>query len=341
MTAYQTRKTSSTFYFILFSLLVVLTEWLIIQSGSLDQHNLFPLAVTLDLVIGLPLLFYFLVVRRSKHIEWPSVLAIYLLSVGLAKLILPENEQFYLGYAIKLLVFTELGFMLYGMIKIRKVTLAFKKAALHRNDFILNLQSAFRQVFGRPFRPAVTEVASLRYGLFFWLGRTEKAVHQQAFSLHRESGFPALMGALVFVSLIEMIAVHFLLVQYYETVALVLLVLSIYSVLFLLGYTFSVIKRPILLDEQHLEIRLGIMWQSRVALADIAEVRKLSEGETLSKDVMNLAKPMLNSANLMLKFKSLVKLEGLYGLQKETSAIACYVDDPDYLITSINSYREK
>jgi len=341
MTAYQTKTTSPTVYFILFSLLIALIEWLIIQSGSLDQHNLLPLAVTLDLVIGLPLLFYFLVVRRSEHIEWPSVLAIYLLSVGLAKLILPENEQFYLGYAIQLLVFTELGFMLYGIIKIRKVTLALKEAALHRNDFILNLQSAFRQVFGRPFRPAVTEVASLRYGLFFWLGRTEKAAHQQAFSLHRESGFPALMGALVFVSLIEMIAIHFLLVQYYETVALVLLVLSIYSVLFLLGYTFSVIKRPVLLDEQHLEIRLGIMWQSRVALADIAEVRKLSESETLSKDVINLAKPMLNTANLIVKLKSPAQLEGLYGMQKDKLAIAFYIDEPDHLISSINSYREK
>jgi hypothetical protein len=335
MTAYQTKKPSPTIYFILFSLLIVLTEWMIVKSGSLGQHDLFPLAITLDLVLGLPLLFYLLVVRKSKHIEWPSVLVIYLLSVGVAKLVLPENDQMYLGYAIQLLIFTELGLMFYGIFKLRKVKMAFQTAARDRHDFILNLQTAFRQVFGNPLKPAVTELASLRYGLFFWLGGTEKAAHQQAYSLHRESGFPALMGALVFVSMIEMVAVHFLLSQYYQAVAMVLLVLSIYSVLFLLGYTFSVIKRPVLLDGQYLEIRLGLMWQTRIALDNIAKIRKVNDSETVSEDVTNLAKPILSSANLMLELKSPTKLEGLYGMQKKKSIIAFYVDEPDRLLTAI------
>jgi hypothetical protein len=48
-------------------LLILLVEYLVVQRPDFSTHPALPAAVTFDLVVGLPLLFYFLVVRRYHH----------------------------------------------------------------------------------------------------------------------------------------------------------------------------------------------------------------------------------------------------------------------------------
>lgn len=216
--------------------------------------------------------------------------------------------------------------LLYGLGRIRKIIAAYRFSARQNPDVLQNLQYGLEQVLGqhKGIVFIVNEVAMFYYGLFFWRARKEVMDHQTAFTYHRESAYPALIGALLLVTVAETVGIHLLLSRWSEGVALGFTLLSAYSFLFLWADLVAVLKRPIVLEENRLLIRIGLRWRATIPLPLIEAIKPLPDNYK-SKSTLNLA--LLASPNLLITFKEPVVIQGLYGIEKTTTSLALPMDD--------------
>lgn len=175
-----------------------------------------------------------------------------------------------------------------------------------------------------------TEIVMLRYALFAWRTKPEYKANQMIFTMHRKTGFVGLGIAILFVCLLESILVHLLVMQYNPAVAAGLTALSLYALIFLIAHINAVRRQPLLIDDNRLIVRIGIIWRASIALDTI---RDMTTQQTInsSTDSVNLAKPLLSAPNVLLELEEPIRLEGVYGINRTTRRLALYVDDPNLL----------
>lgn len=309
------------------SSIVVMVAYLV-NSTSYLQNELMTFAVTADLALTIPVIYYFLVVRTQK-ISWFSTLVVYLTTVTIATFILPKESQTYLRWFEMSLILTE-GFLIAILIiNIRKIIKQYRIEKERTGDFMVNLDNTLTVVLKKSLPPVVTEIAMLRYCFLFWKIPVEALSHQKAFSVHKKGGTVAMYCAFMMAIAAEATGVHFLLVGWNETVAIILLILSIYSLFFVIGLASAITKRPILVDGNTIIIRKGFMWKATINKSDIEHFEFIKRIDEKDKTIENLAAILLTSPNILLYLKQPVRIYGVYGIKKMTSKLAIHVDDKE------------
>ena len=221
----------------LFALLVV-----IIQSALFEQSSILPLAVSVDLVITVPFVYFLLI--RPTTIPKTTVVLVMVLGLVLGTYFLPPEDQTYLAL-FKTWVFpvVELSVVSYVVYTLRKVAKEHRKRGAENADFFTNLKEASAKVLPRSVViPFATEIAVFYYGFVHWKKITLK---NNEFTYHRSSGTIAVLAIIVFIVGIEAVVFHVLLTRWSETLAWIMTLLSLYSALQLFGFLRSMIKRPI------------------------------------------------------------------------------------------------
>ncbi|GAA3946229.1 hypothetical protein [Hymenobacter algoricola] len=325
------------YYFIVLTLLLLAGELTITRLARFTTTPGLPFAVTVDLVVGLPVLYYLFIVRRYK-VGWTTVAGVFGLALVVAAGILPPAQQLYLGWFRKALLLAEPALLVVLVVRLRRLVHHYRLAAAIETDFLLNLAASFRAVFGHPLPFLVSEAAMVRYGLLGWL-KPAAAAAQPAFSMHRESAFTAIMGTLLLVSVAEMGGVHLLVMRWSPVVAYWLLGLSVYGTGFLLGHLQAVRQRPLLLTATTLRIRVGLVWNFDLPLAALAAAEPWRDAEPLPEGVLNLAQQLITPPNVLLSCHHAITALGPYGLRKTTRQLALYVDKPAEFMQALNLPR--
>ncbi len=252
----------------------------------------------------------------------------------------------YLGYAM--LTF-EIVFALYSLKKLKEVVTRYKILDAKKRDFLLNLRQSFADIFFKGRINAITnilsfETAMLRYALFFWQGNTESTQHEEAYTTHKSSGYGSLMPILLAVVVVELIGVHFLLLYLVNiTVATVVTILSAYRMLALLADCVAIIKRPIVLRQDHLAFRLGIRWNVEIPYSAISSVSLLQkvpqsrneEGLQHQEAVPSFS--TLSAGNVVIACHTEIPFLGYYGRKKIVKVFTISVDNPSAFIKSIST----
>jgi hypothetical protein len=319
-------------------LLILFVEYLVVQRPDFSTHPALPAAVTFDLVVGLPLLFYFLVVRRYQ-LPLTSVVGAFVGAVALGYSLIPVGQQQYLGWASRSLVLLEAAAAVLAVINLRRLLRAYAAAAQRSADFVENLHAAFAAVFRRPLAPLVSELIMFRYALLGWWARREVRPGQLAFSSYCDSGFLALIIAFASLSVIETAAVHLLVSRWNATAALVLLVLDLYTLVFLLAHLRAVVLRPLTLHHGRLTVRVGFVWRLEVAAGAIVQLEELRDTPEPDKKCLNLARPLLTPPNVRLTFAEPVTVTGLYGIRRTVPQVALYVDERAAFLQRLHAMR--
>jgi hypothetical protein len=316
--------------FAMLSLGIVLVEYFVVQMPKFYEPNSpLPLVVSIDLVVILPVLYYFLIIKKLQA-SWLSLIGAIGTSLSIAYFILPISHQNYLHYFEKGLIICELGLLLYILIKIRNIYTSYLQFKQTSFDFIQNIQNAFFQQVGNHFlvRILVSELVMLRYGLFFWVGdKNEKDIENQNFTIHKESGFVALFVTLLFVAGIETFVVHLIVVNYNLVIAWILTAFSSYSFLFLIAHLVAVQRRVISIHSDKISIRIGFVWNFEIPISNIHEIQKINDIPQNQKDTLNLSKFLMTSPNTLIVLKEPMKVYGLYGMNKTTRNICLTVDE--------------
>lgn len=283
-------------------------------------------ALTLDLTVVVPLLYYGLLVRRKG---WPviTVAPVFLVSLMAASLVVPADRQGLLHALQYLVAPVELLALGYLGLTTARTARRFRAAA---GDVIERLRQSLRDTLHAPRAADVLafEVGLFYYALFSWREPPAEPTKHVAFSYHKKNGYGTVLAGILVAMLIEMIAFHALIWTWKPGLAWIVTALSLYTVLWLLGDWRAVLLRPILIDNDTLMVRIGLRWTARVPFAAIASVRPIDAKPPPRKTPGYLSALLLGTPQYLIALKQPIVAHGLYGMRKTTTSIGLAVDDP-------------
>jgi len=290
--------------------------------------------ITFDLLLTLPLIYFFLVRKTSI----PNITVIPLLIGGmvLCSLILPPENQYYLNlfktWILPVVELTILSFVIFNVLKAVKY---YKQNKTESFDFFTTLKNTCYEILPRGVViPVVTEIAVFYYGFIYWKKRKLK---ENEFSYHKDSGTITLLIAIIFIVAIETVVLHILLAKWSSIAAWILTFLSIYSGIQIFGFLKSMFKRPIAIENSRLYLRYGIMTETTIDLKDIDSIEISSKEILVDKETRKLSIfGELEAHNIIIRLKTENEIMGLYGLKRKYRNLACYVDDKMEFKNQIN-----
>jgi hypothetical protein len=294
-------------------------------------------AVAVDLGLAVPLGYYLLAVRhtRLRIGTVPGVAALGLLAAGL---LLPTALQAPVHAARLAWLAAALGAIARMGARVVARSRA-GSAAVGDIDVLARLRDHLRAAL--PWSAAADavayEAAVLYYALAPWARVANAGGHGAAFSYHRRTGITTALGAALALAIVEAIGVHLLLYRAHPTAAAGLLSVSLYGIVWLLGFLRAVRLRPVLLTDEALHVRLGLLWDVCVpypAIAGVVAVRSVAD----ERAVDYLRAVALGDPQLVIELHAPLAVAKPYGLgRKHVRRIGLAVDDPAGFAAALNA----
>lgn len=281
--------------------------------------------ITFDLLLTVPFL-YFLLIRKTS-IPKTTIVPFLILGVIICSVILPQENQHYLGlFKTWILPLVELSVLLYVIYNVRKGIKSYKQKKGISIDFFTTLKNTCYEILPKNIViPVVTEIAVFYYGFIYWKKRELK---ENEFSYHKDSGTITLLIAIIFIVAIETVVLHILLAKWSSSAAWLLTFLSIYSGIQIFGFLKSMFKRPIYIENDKLFLRYGIMNEATINLKNIDSIEISSKDIELNKETRKLSfLGTLESHNIIIRLKEENTLVGLYGVKRGFKNLVFYVDN--------------
>jgi len=327
------RLTIPTFVFL--SSVVLFCSLLIVRSSFFAANpEVLSWAVSLDITVLLPTLYVFL----ARRIGWPRISAIpvFLLSLLLAHAVLPAGYDGVLGLLGFAAAPLELLAVLFVAYKTRQVIREYQAVNTEDCDFLEALELALSRILVHPrVVPFIlTEVSVIHYGLVAWRKRFLSQPGRRVFTYHVNSGYGAIMSVFLFLILVETTLLHVVLLPLVAPLAWILIILSVYGVIFLLADYNSARLRPIRIEDELLHVRIGLRWRITIRMEDISRI------DVTSMDIENKEKllkaVLIPGHNVVIGLRRSYLAKGLYGITKEFDRITLAVDDINGFVEAIN-----
>lgn len=299
------------------------------------QYNSVANGLLADMLITFPAVYYFFIIRPLKLRAW-NLLLVITCCCGAAYLILPPQQQQYIIQVRKLSVLAELGVVIYAFSKINKIRTEYRRLQMELPDTAHHLQQSITTVLGNKLaiRMLACELTVLRFGLLCWQKVALIRPGAKRFSTHRDSGYVALFGVMLFVMLVEVFAVHLLLMHYSTLAALIVSAISVYGMIFLVADLSAVLKSPVLIIEDQLLLRTGMRWRLLTSPNNIDTIIKLKNDFEPNEGCFKGA-VLKSSANIYVKFKQPVTVSRLYRSSILVTELIMSIDDPDGFLAAL------
>jgi len=329
-------KRVSNFLVLAIPLLIVSFLFLLTKSEIFQQSTAeLSFAITLDFLITIPLLYAVLI--WNKNIPKFTIVTAFILCVIAASYVLPENQQELLArvkfIAIPVL---EIGIFSFIVYKIRKLSKSMAGQDHAQLDFYDKLQLACADTFpGRVGAVFATEMAVIRYALF---PPKKKELKTNEFSYYKKSGITSIIGVLLGLVVVEVSVVHLIVSQSNETLAWILTGISLYAFVQIFSMVRSLPRRHITIDsaKQVLHLRFGFFAQVSIPFTTIDRIEKNKKSLPTDKSIIKLSTlDILDSHNTIIHLKESLTLEKAYGMRKEFTAIAIFLDKQEEFITQM------
>ncbi|WP_341225744.1 hypothetical protein [uncultured Arcticibacterium sp.] len=298
----------------------------LIKSSFLNGNDTLNLAITADLLLTVPLV-YFLLIRKSE-IPNTTVIPVIIIGLFVGLHFLPQESQTYLSiFKTWALPVIEISILTFVIFKVRRAIKKYKNLKGSTPDFYNALKSTCSEILPKKLvLPFATEVAVFYYGFINW---KTKDINENEFTYHKNSGTPALFGGFIMIIGIETVVLHFLLARWSIVAAWVLTALSAYTAIQVFGFAKSLSKRPISMNKDSLTLKYGILNEVEIPFSDIVKVelsRKSLEKNDLTKTLSPLGE--LENHNVIIYLKKENELVGLYGMKKKFNLLGLYIDKP-------------
>jgi hypothetical protein len=312
--------------------LVVGVENVLIHQAAFSQRPALPVGVAIDLLVCVPALFYFLVVRPYR-LPRTSLVGVLGACLALAYWLIPVAQQAPLRALRLLPALLETATIALAAARARRLVQAYRRSYSQEPLFWPSVQAAVRSL-GAVGELLLTEINLLRYAALGWWARPETTAGATAFTSYRESGFVALIATAAAVLAVEATCVHLLAQRWCPGLAPWLLLLDVYGIVFLAGHAQAVRLRPVLLTAAELRIRVGFVWELAVPRATLVAVEVLREAPAAGPGVLGLSKLLFATPNLLLTFTEPVVVAGPYGICRTAQRVAVYLDQPQQFVAA-------
>lgn len=278
-------------------------------------------ALTLDMVLVIPLAFYLLIVRPLR---WPVVLVAPALALGFlaADRVIPEEHGVFLSFLKPMAVLCEIclvGWLFF------KASRAFSQIHRLNGDPIALFEASAMDIVHskRTARILASEVAVFYYGL----SPHPKQHIPQGFKpipAYVKSGHGGIAFATVFILLIEGAIAHLYLSNWSISAAWILTLLTAYSALWVIADYRAARLRPSLLGSNSIVFRAGLRWEVEVPRNLILSSN--DEVAVAAKERLNLT--FLGEPSIWIHLSECVDTNGPCGMRRRVRAIGLEPDKP-------------
>ncbi len=165
--------------------------------------------------------------------------------------------------------------------------------------------------------------------------RREVAPGQAAFSCTSRVG--VMLWATIALTPIEIVAVHLLLP--WQTVRVVVLVLSVVSLVWMVGFAFGLQQRPHVLDGERLVVRFGTLREAVVRVADVLDARAattVDHRKNLEVTDGQVALSVLGESSVRLRLRPGATVE-LDGRPVPAERVLLFADDPRAVVRALRA----
>jgi hypothetical protein len=302
-------------------------EWAITRTAALHRSSMVPIAVLVDLVVVVPLVFAAAVLRPARRslLEIAPVVAI---GAVLANLLLAARVDTVAsrvaGVAAELMVIALL------VRRVRRAASQLRGAG--ESDLLLRIESITDPML----RVAGAEVMVLYFAIVGpWLSPPRRVGE---FSYASKSGLVGMLFALGLLIATEGLGVHLLVHAWSSRAAWVHAALNAYSLVWLVAVYQAARLRPIVVSADGLLVRASLLWTAEVTLANVASVTAIDESPR-GKGVLRAA--LGTAPVLLVTLIEPVVARGPLGIRRSVRLIALYVDEPAALRATIESLSSR
>jgi hypothetical protein len=290
-----------------------------------------------DMVITFPVIWYFLVIRPLKLRKW-RIVFVFTLCCVVAYLILPTHQKSYIIQIRKLTFVAELGMIVYMAIKARKIRTEYKRLQAAFPDIAYNLYKSMVTILGNGayVKIIASELTILRFGLLCWKKQAAAPEGTVPYTTYKESNYPVLFGVILFSCIIEITALHLVLLHYSKIAALIVSIISLYGTIFIVSDLSAILKSPVLILDDRLLLRTGMRWRAMVNKTNIASIEKIKDSFQPVSDCFKGA-ALKNSANVLITFKHPVQIERIYRKSISANTIVMGIDQADDFLTELKN----
>ncbi|WP_339235686.1 beta-carotene 15,15'-monooxygenase [Oceanobacillus sp. FSL W7-1281] len=181
----------------------------------------------------------------------------------------------------------------------------------------------------------IIHVICSEFLVFYYAFFTWKKTPPNGITLHKKSNFIAFQIMMIHAIIVETFAIHWWLHDKSIVISIILLILNIYSVIFLIASIQSIRLNPIYTDEKALYVSFGILKRVKIDFQDIECIveNPVVLKSKLEKDTIDFIAKDFEQVypDMILKMKNPVKATLFMGIQKEYSKVAIKSDDPEKL----------
>jgi hypothetical protein len=296
----------------------LLVEWAVTRSAAFARGGAVPIAVFVDLMLVLPLLYFLVVLRPARRplLDAAPALAVGALVAGILLAARPETKTLLrFGGAL-----AEVAVM---ALLVRRLRLAARQLrGADGDDLLLRIAALTDPVL----RVLGLELAVMYYA--FAGPRVRRPLREGEFGYVEKSGAGGLLFALGLVVTMEGVSLHFLLHAWSATAAWIHAAVDVYAMIWLAAAYQAARLRPVAVSADRLLVRTSLLWTLEVPRDAIAGVTRIQE--------MPRAKGVLRAAfgaapELLVTLSRPVVARGPLGLRRTVTAIALYVDEPEGL----------
>jgi hypothetical protein len=272
-------------------------------------------AAAFDVAVTVPAIYYLFVVRPGAQ---PAITLVPLLALATLRglYIAPGTAALrpFLGAAAEVAV---LGVL---VTRIRRGL----RAGGRGDDLIERVERVSLEMMRVPAIASIvaTETALLYYA-FAWRSKAHVREGARPFTVHEESGLAGLFGCFAALTLVEGGVAHLVVEASHPVAAWIMTALNAYGTVWLLAVARSFALRPILVSDETLEIRSGLLASLRVPIASIASAEAIG-GE--SADDWKMVP--LSAPNVRVTFRAPVEGKRVYRRKGGVVSVALAVDDP-------------
>ena len=262
---------------------------------------------------------------------------------GLAVLVLLVNvsilkDQQVLGYQITVAILATIAGIIVDYILLTKFFKLFELKRQECSSVDCAVKFVFRRALRWPllFRALSIELITLYYAFFAKLEKQEKTNEETSFSYSKLSNSKDMFWIIAIAQLPTLPLIH-VVVEHYKgpTIAWVITLLTLWSVIWYLAQVQAVRFRPIELGNACLKYRFGLSWKSDIPLKQISKVRKINFSDKLDGFAYFLS-PLGAEKNIIIEFYKPVCFVGPFFLRKRKKKAAITIDRPDKFLDQLS-----
>lgn len=324
-------------------LLVVATSFIVLSQIPSYYRNQFATLFLVIEVLLFPAVYYLFFIKRFK-LRSLNILVLFSLCCLIAYITLPKHQQDYILQLRKLSLAVELLIVLYLLSKFNKISARYKVLQAEFTDRAFNIRNSITEVMGNRmiFRLLGSEIVTIIYGLAIFSKEKQPFVNYKSFTVHKESGYLTVWIAMVTVIIIETVAIHFLLLRWSFIAALVMTCLSIYGLFFFISDLNAMIKRPILITESQLILRVGYRWRCVLPIDAIQTIKAVNPDAIVriqsdTTPALFVGSAIKSSSNIMITLKNPAWIEKFIKKSVYTDLIVLNVDQPKEFLEQFSS----